>query len=583
MLTFWCGPDPSRIGALFRQSGLAREKWAEREDYRERTIQAAIDQTREFYRPKNKRSSPTTNPPAETPASAGAGREIWIGARQLHEMSSDVLAALQAANEPPELFARSGRMVAITRDERNRHVIAEVAEAALRGRMARSAFYYKLNKDQERVECLPPLDVVRDILALSPAAWKFPPLEALIETPFLQSDGTICDCPGYDASTCLFYAPTPGLQLPEIPEFPMQDHVDVSLDLLDSAIGDFPFADDASRANAIASMLTPLVRPAIDSPTPLALYDAPQAGTGKTLLAEVVSMIATGRAAETFSAPNDPEEWRKKITTALSAGASVVVIDNVSRRLDSDSLCQAITATTIADRVFRTFERIVLPVKCAWIATGNNIQLGGDMPRRCYWIRLDAKESQPFRRTGFRHANLRGWAMAHRGELIAALLTIARYWYLRGRPEPKTLRPLGSFEAWCNTIGGMLELLGVEKFLDNADAMFEQADPEAGQWECFLLVLSDLFDGEPFRVTDIVARMEERALGLSNPESKRLRESLPDFLAEGADRTGGFFQKRLGKCFAERVGRRFGESQVFLERADEDRKAKVQRWRVQMP
>ena len=173
--------------------------------------------------------------------------------------------------------------------------------------------------------------------------------------------------------------------------------------------------------------------------------------------------------------------------------------------------------------------------------------------------------------------------MAHRGELIAALLTIARYWYLRGRPEPKTLRPLGSFEAWCNTIGGMLELLGVEKFLDNADAMFEQADPEAGQWECFLLVLSDLFDGEPFRVTDIVARMEERALGLSNPESKRLRESLPDFLAEGADRTGGFFQKRLGKCFAERVGRRFGESQVFLERADEDRKAKVQRWRVQMP
>jgi hypothetical protein len=28
-----------------------------------------------------------------------------------------------------------------------------------------------------------------------------------------------------------------------------------------------------------------------------------------------VSIIATGRAAETFSAPNDPEEWRKKITT----------------------------------------------------------------------------------------------------------------------------------------------------------------------------------------------------------------------------------------------------------------------------
>lgn len=66
-------------------------------------------------------------------------------------------------------------------------------------------------------------------------------------------------------------------------------------------------------------------------------------------------------------------------------------------------------------------------------------------------------------------------------------------------------------------------------------------------------------------------------------ESRRLREALPDFLAEAADRTGGFFQRRLGKCFAERVGRRFGESQVFLERADEDRKAKVQRWKVVKP
>lgn len=580
MLAFWCGPDPSRIGALFRQSGLAREKWLEREDYQERTIQTAIKQTREFYKPRKGLASPATNLPADASSPTAAVREVWIGARQLHEMSGDVLAALQAANEPPELFARSGRMVAIVRDERQRHVIAEITEAALRGRMARSAFYYKLNKDQERIECLPPLDVVRDILALSPVEWRFPPLEALIESPFLRSDGTICDSPGYDASTCLFYAPAPSLRLPEIPEMPTRDHVDVSLDLLDSAIGDFPFANEASRANAIASILTPVVRPAIDSPTPLALYDAPQAGTGKTLLAEVVAIISTGRAAETFSAPNDPEEWRKKITTALSTGTTMVVIDNVVRRLDSDALCMALTATTISDRQFRTFDRIVLPVKCAWIATGNNIQLGGDMPRRCYWIRLDAKESQPFRRTGFQHADLRAWVRDHRGELIVALLTIARYWYLQGRPEPKAVRPLGSFEAWCKVVGGMLEAAGVEGFLANADAMFEQADSEAVQWESFLLTLAELFDGEPFRVTDVVQRLEARALLGGNAESKGLREALPDFLAEAGDRTGGFFQRRLARCFAERAGRRFGESQVFLERADGDRKAKVLRWKV---
>ena len=65
-----------------------------------------------------------------------------------------------------------------------------------------------------------------------------------------------------------------------------------------------------------------------------------------------------------------------------------------------------------------------------------------------------------------------------------------------------------------------------------------------------------------------------------NVESKGLREALPDFLAEAGDRTGGFFQRRLARCFAERAGRRFGESQVFLERADADLKAKVLRWKV---
>ncbi len=584
LLAFWCGPNPSRIDALFQQSALAREKWLEREDYRQSTISSAIQRTREFYSPKKRRSPPAPRPVPGVTQRVDSLPEIWVGARQLPTMTTDALAALQGANAPPELFARGGRMVAVVRDERNRHVIQEVSESALRGRMARTGFYFKLDRDGERIECAPPLDTVKDMLALQPQEWKFPPLDALAEAPFLRPDGTICDRPGYDPRTCLFYATAPSLCLTEIPEAPMRDHVNVALDLLESAIGEFPFVDDASKANAFASMLTPLVRPAIDCPTPLALYDAPQAGTGKTLLAEVVAIIATGRAAETFSAPTDPEEWRKKITTVVSAGTNVVVIDNIIRRLDSDSLCMAITATTIADRLFRTFERIVLPVKCAWIATGNNIQLGGDMPRRCYWIRLDAKQSQPFRRTGFRHPNLRAWAMEHRGELIAALLTIARYWYVQGRPEPKTARPLGSFESWCNTVGGMLALAGVEGFLGNADAMFEQADSEAVQWESFLLTLADLFDGEPFRVTDVVERLEARALAIPNAgESKRLREALPDFLAEAADRTGGFFQRRLGKCFAERVGRRFGESQVFLERADEDRKAKVQRWRVLKP
>ena len=91
-------------------------------------------------------------------------------------MSGEALVALQAANDPPELFVRRGRMVTVIRDECHRHIVVDVSESALRGRLARGAFYYKLNRQQDRIECAPPIDVVRDLLALPPTSWNFPPL-----------------------------------------------------------------------------------------------------------------------------------------------------------------------------------------------------------------------------------------------------------------------------------------------------------------------------------------------------------------------------------------------------------------------
>lgn len=211
---------------------------------------------------------------------------------------------------------------------------------------------------------------------------------------------------------------------------------------------------------------------------------------------------------------------------------------------------------------------------------GNNIELGGDMPRRCYRIRLDAGVSRPFHRGGFRHANLRGWVAENRGALIAALLTIARYWFIQGKPAPTTIKPLGSFESWCHVVGGMLEAAGVEGFLGNIDEMFREADAESLQWEAFLLALDGIFMGHPFKVTDVVDKLSTRHPQPITDAANVLRPVLPDFLADAADRTDGFLQRRLGSAFAARVGRRFGESQVHVERAEQDLKSKVARWRV---
>jgi hypothetical protein len=50
-LAFWTGRDAGRIDAMFRRSGLMREKW-NRMDYREATIARAIGQTNDTWKPR---------------------------------------------------------------------------------------------------------------------------------------------------------------------------------------------------------------------------------------------------------------------------------------------------------------------------------------------------------------------------------------------------------------------------------------------------------------------------------------------------------------------------------------------------
>ena len=67
-------------------------------------------------------------------------------------------------------------------------------------------------------------------------------------------------------------------------------------------------------------------------------------------------------------------------------------------------------------------------------------------------------EQSPIPRPGrnFTIDDLKSWTKEHRGELLAALLTLVRAWYKAGKPKPKT-KPLGSYERWTITAGGILQ------------------------------------------------------------------------------------------------------------------------------
>lgn len=209
----------------------------------------------------------------------------------------------------------------------------------------------------------------------------------------------------------------------------------------------------------------------------------------------------------------------------------------------------------------------MLPVRCVWIATGNNLRVTGDLTRRCYAVRLDARVASPHRRSNFRHANLRQWAVENRGNLIAALLTLARAWFDAGKPLADHAR-LGSYEAWCQVIGGILENAGVRGFLANAVELHERIDPQSQQAERFLTTALRFVRERRFTSSDIysVLRMEPP-----------LRAALPDALASEAG-NDGIFQRKLGNYLAAIEDRPYGARQIFVKRAGSQHSVVV--WRI---
>lgn len=212
-------------------------------------------------------------------------------------MTRDALTELYKANAVPYLFSRGGELVRVRKDEVGKTLIDAVDENILRGRMDTCANFYTAKENDSGTiftPCSPPLDVARNVIALG--EWQFPRLVGVIECPALRPDGTVIMTPGYDAVTALFYQPAPGLVLGDVPCVPTAPDVQSATSLIWEAIGDFPYIDAFSQANALAALLTPFLRPAINGRVPLALMDAPQAGTGKSLLVETIGRICVGRA-----------------------------------------------------------------------------------------------------------------------------------------------------------------------------------------------------------------------------------------------------------------------------------------------
>jgi hypothetical protein len=494
-----------------------------------------------------------------TPAHKDQGLPVVsVSNRQLREVTTDALSALVAGNDPVTLFVRSGTVVRLrTRTHKgfSQPIIDTATPEIIRCHQSRTADYIKLTKDGNTVAVSPPLEVAKDILAVG--EWEFPPLDAVTETPVLRPDGSILSAHGYDPATKLYYCPDPSLILPDVPEVPTPAQLHEAISLLADVIYDFPFVDGSDFANALAIMLTPVVRPAVDDCVPLAVITAPQPGTGKGLLAKTCAIVSTGRDASMMTAPVTTEEWKKSITTQLSEGATSIVLDNIELPLADPNLAAVLTASIWKDRQLGTNRQIEVPNRSVWVATGNNVKLGGDLPRRCYWIRLDPKTSEPEKRRGFRHTNLISYVTTNRGQILAALLTLCRHWFALGCPGGKG-PIIGSFERWCQVIGGILSAAGVEDFMGNADTQRKAADEEGQRWLACLEELFATYSPGTFTVN----QLNNDCISDDN-----LLASIPDEFVMTRERSEASFVRRLGRAFGKIDGKRFGPENLYIEKS----------------
>ncbi len=569
MLAFWTGRDADQMERIFRQSGLYRDKCDKHPTYLAGTIQKAIDDCQSVYGGRISAEEAfgeldwegnLINKPDDNGQKVKTNQLPYIQAnnRSLPSITDQAIKALVAKNWPPELFIRSGNIAKIIntkeKDNRgriyNRPIIKLVNEPILRDHLGRSANYIKVVKKKgelESIPAIPPRELVQNVLVQDNL--PLPLLRGITQAPIMRWDGSIFSTPGYDDATSLYYAPEGNFKLAHVPDNPSPGEVKAAVELLRDVIQDFPFDSKASQANLIAAIITTALHDLIDGHIPMLLVDKPLQGTGATLLTDVISIIATGKTATIKTAPKGDDrenEWRKTITAILSEGREIVVIDNLEDVFRSENICALLTSTTWSARILGKSEDAEFPNRTIWIATGNNIRLAGDLPRRCYKVRLDANTSKPWERDTkkFKYPNLLQHVKKNRGALLAAVYTMTRAWIYAGRPSPVLGAPtMGSFEEWQATIGGILEFSGVTEFLQNIDKIFENAeinDGIEGFIEAWHEVLGEI---------GVTTKELQRKITFNDT----LRDALPDWL--DLDERG--FTRKLGRVLATKVGVHF--------------------------
>ncbi len=228
----------------------------------------------------------------------------------------------------------------------------------------------------------------------------------------------------------------------------------------------------------------------------------------------------------------------------LLKGVGALAIDNIERPLGGGLISKVLTEEKISVRILGKSELPNCEPCLLTSFTGNNLKFKNDVTARILKCRLDAGMENPEERE-FDWDPV-DYALAHRPELVQAVLTILRAYFVHcenGGERPKC-SAFGDYKQWSRIIREPLLWLGEpDPVITNKGVKDE--DPERERTLTVFQALHDAFpEGEPRLVKDIVKettladRTELRAALLSVASSKN-HENVD------SNRLGGWFGAKM--------------------------------------
>lgn len=316
----------------------------------------------------------------------------------------------------------------------------------------------------------PPKPVIAQVRAVGPSI-GLQPIEGVLRCPVMCADGSIINDNGYHDKSGYYQtgAHPDAMPIGEMTHAVARKEYNILLDLFRGPGWDhhgnqkegFPWADpEHDPIVPIAAILTMLCRPAINN-VPAFLIDASMPGSGKGKVVSPIHAIVMGRLPSTGTWPIDKEEQEKVLASVALTGTPIWCVDDIVGEFGSASLQNALTTESYSGRILGSTNYTAMSWKTMILATGNNLQLYRDMPRRCIVARLEPTSDQhnKIKDEDFWVPGIEQHALENRVKYIRAGLTILLAYHRAGRPNAKE-KNLGSFETWSQLVGGALRWVG---------------------------------------------------------------------------------------------------------------------------